>query len=1050
MRGLRRRFEFGVLWAVARTFSQSANQTSHWLWGLAARSIVAICLLAISVASSLAHTVSYGYVAGTQPGTYTFWFGTYHTAATANYMEGSIQLTCGGGFNQTVPFTTLVSVRPAGLVAGTNYFYDAGYGGEVGSPLFATTPTHTNGSLTGPVLSWQGVTFTNITYPGTCTFKYIPIAVPTAVWDPNGANGTLAGIGSGSFLLTEGLTITKTSPQTTYSAPGAVLNYSYAVKNTGNMVLTAPLTVSDNKTTVTCPPFSPLAGTSPVVNGLATGATLTCTASYTVTQADIDAGGVTNTATATSGTSTTPYTSPIASLTIKATQSPAMTVVKSTPATGFSSVGTVLTYNYVVKNTGNTTLSSPVSITDSKIPSVTCSPLPLGGLLPGGTLACSATYTVNQADLDAGFVTNTAFSKSGTTTSPTVSVKVTGTQTPAMIVTKTPSVSTYSAVGASISYVYVVKNTGNVTLTSAITITDNKIATVPCSALPVGGLAPGATLTCNATYLTTQADVDAGSVVNTASAKSGTTTSPAVSATVNAVKAPALKIVKNTTATSYSSLPTAVPYSFVVTNVGNTTMVTPVTVSDTRIAAVICPALPPAGLPPAQSITCSGSYAVTQADIDTGSVVNVATATSGTTTSPTDQHTLPAAQSRALTIVKSGSPTTFAAPNVSISYSYVVKNSGNVTIPASAAISVADNKISTVSCAAIPSGGLAPGASLTCTAAYVTTQADVDVGSITNQASATDGAISSPVVGFTVTATQTPALAVAKSSTETGYSILGQLIHFSFLVTNTGNTTATSAVTVTDSKIPSVTCPAMPPGGIAPAGTLTCTATYTITQADLDAGTVVNIAFAKSGTTTSTPPVTHTLNGTKVPALTIDKTSTSTVFATVGTVLPYAYKVTNAGNITLTAAVAVTDDKIAAVSCPAIPPGGLVPGAVLTCTGAYTVTQADIDAGSVTNTAFASSGAVISPSKSLVIGATQTSALTVLKTPGAASYATVGSTISYSYKVTNTGNVTLKSAVTIADNKIPAVSCPVVPATGLAPGAFHYVLGHLHRHSGRH
>ena len=114
--------------------------------------------------------MSYGYVTGTQLGTYTFWYGTYHTVATANYMEGSLQLTCGGGFSATTPFSQLVHTQPAGLVGGTNYFYDAGYGGEPGSPLYATTPMHGAGTLTGPVTSWQGVTFTNITYPGTCTF----------------------------------------------------------------------------------------------------------------------------------------------------------------------------------------------------------------------------------------------------------------------------------------------------------------------------------------------------------------------------------------------------------------------------------------------------------------------------------------------------------------------------------------------------------------------------------------------------------------------------------------------------------------------------------------------------------------------------------------------------------------------------------------------------------------------------------------------------------------------------------------------------------------
>ena len=55
-------------------------------------------------------------------------------------------------------------------------------------------------------------------------------------------------------------------------------------------------------------------------------------------------------------------------------------------------------------------------------------------------------------------------------------------------------------------------NSGNVTLTQAISVTDNKISSVSCPSLPAGGLAPGASITCTANYTTTQADIDAGKV----------------------------------------------------------------------------------------------------------------------------------------------------------------------------------------------------------------------------------------------------------------------------------------------------------------------------------------------------------------------------------------------------------------------------------------------------------------------------------------------------------------------------------------------------------
>jgi hypothetical protein len=62
-----------------------------------------------------------------------------------------------------------------------------------------------------------------------------------------------------------------------------VINYSYLVKNTGNVSLAGPVTVTDDKTTVTCPAGS-----------LAINATKTCSATYTITQADLDYGMVEN------------------------------------------------------------------------------------------------------------------------------------------------------------------------------------------------------------------------------------------------------------------------------------------------------------------------------------------------------------------------------------------------------------------------------------------------------------------------------------------------------------------------------------------------------------------------------------------------------------------------------------------------------------------------------------------------------------------------------------------------------------------------------------
>src|SRR5207247_452554 len=93
----------------------------------------------------------------------------------------------------------------------------------------------------------------------------------------------------------------------------------------------------------------------------------------------------------------------------------------------------------------------------------------------------------------------------------------------------------------------------------------------------------------------------------------------------------------------------------------------------------------------------------------------------------------------------------------------------------------------------------------------------------------------------TVTATQTKTITLAKSVSESSYAAVGDLLHYSYLVTNTGNVTLAGPATVNDDKA-AVSCPA---GALAPnGGTVTCTATYAVTQADIDSGSVTNHATA--------------------------------------------------------------------------------------------------------------------------------------------------------------------------------------------------------------
>ena len=204
---------------------------------------------------------------------------------------------------------------------------------------------------------------------------------------------------------------------------------------------------------------------------LAVGADETCTATYTTTQADVDAGSITNTGTAAGTPPSGPTVTASDSLTIPATQSPSIGIDKTASISGFSAAGTPVTYSYLVTNTGNVTLSN-VTVTDpmAGLGAISCPGGNLASLAPGATVTCTATYTTTQADVDAGSITNigtaTGTPPSGPPVTNTSTVTIPASQTPAISIVKSASVSGYSAPGTPVTYSYLVTNTGNVTLST--------------------------------------------------------------------------------------------------------------------------------------------------------------------------------------------------------------------------------------------------------------------------------------------------------------------------------------------------------------------------------------------------------------------------------------------------------------------------------------------------------------------------------------------------------------------------------------------------------
>ncbi len=131
----------------------------------------------------------------------------------------------------------------------------------------------------------------------------------------------------------------------------------------------------------------------------------------------------------------------------------------------------------------------------------------------------------------------------------------------------------------------------------------------------------------------TQANVDAGSVTNTANASGtrpggGTVNAPLASATaVSNAGGPAISLVKtaslvDSNGNGVGDAGETVNYTLVATNTGPVTL-NNVTISDPLLPSLLCTPPQPATLAPTQTLTCTGSYVITSADVLNATLSNI-------------------------------------------------------------------------------------------------------------------------------------------------------------------------------------------------------------------------------------------------------------------------------------------------------------------------------------------------------------------------------------------------------------------------------------------
>ena len=855
---------------------------------------------------------------------------------------------------------------------------------------------------------------------------------------------------------TTGLVLDKVADRTTGLVLGDEVRYSFLVTNAGAVTL-APVRIADAALGIV---------DAACVDSLAPGETATCTATgtHTITQADMDAGQFVNTATATG----TPPGGNAAvtgedSVTVTTAGVPAINVVKTADTSAGTEVGDVVTYTFTVHNEGTVTLA-PVTITDPLLNMT--DELCVNSLAPGETATCTATgtHTITQADVDAGQFANTVTASGTPPSGPAVTdqgvVVVSPDGTAGLRVNKLATPAVGLMVGDEVSYTFTVTNTGVVTL-EQVRIADAALGIEDAAC--VDSLAPGETATCTATgtHTITQADMDAGQFVNTATATAtlprGGTLADTDTEIVTTAVAPALEVAKTATPSSDVAAGDRVTYRFTVTNTGNVTLA-PVTITDPQLGLDAEPCAD--SLAPGASVECdtAAEYTVSQADVDAGGVTNTVVASgtpqSGGAVTAQGQAVVTTDGEAGLTLDKIADPSTGVEVGEAVTYTFTVTNTGDVTL---APVTITDARLGITGQPCVAS--LAPKATATCTTTgtHTITQADVDAGQYVNTATATGTppAGGAPVTGEdteTVTLTGEAALLLTKTADLPEGRYAGGVVNYTFTVENTGTVTL-APVTVSDPTLGIPDSPCV--DSLAPGDRATCSTTgrYTLTQAD-----VLASRFDNTATATGTPPAgqpvtatdTETVTMVQTPGLAVAKVASPTSGLRVGDVVTFTFTVTNTGESRL-APVTISDDELGIE--PTTCAESLAVGQSVTCAvrGTHVITQDDVNRGSYDNTATASgtdpSGAEINSSDTETVTTESSRELELSKSvddtgtgmdgepvEGVSDdgVAQLGERIVYTFTVTNTGTTDLRN-VFVDDPRLGLPNHLCVET--LAPGA---------------
>lgn len=579
--------------------------------------------------------------------------------------------------------------------------------------------------------------------------------------------------------------VNKTSDTEYYGQVGDLITYTIVAENDGDVPLTEVI-VKDNRT-----------GDTWLFDSFPPGSVEVLITTYSITQADMDAGSVENTAKA---EGVNPSGEKVEDLHLHKTLLDPdavdgnLVVTKVSDTDSYTHAGQLITYTITVENNSNVALVN-LEIKDNLTKDVWY----LESMAVGDVESYIATYVISQEDMDKGSVVNTGKAEG---TDPTggktgsldtviiyVDEELPG---PSLLLEKTANTDTYTHAGQVIQYSITLENNSAFTV-SGINLTDD----LTNEDWFLSQLLPGQTQSFHTSYTITQDDVDEGSVVNIATAVG---TGPQGQTVTNSDEATILlcaeclpgeitlsKIVDGPP--TYHQAGDVITYLVDIENTGV------VTISEIQIEDDLTgdnwfvPVLSPS-----ERLSFTTAYVISQEDVDQGHVTNVVTAEgvnpqNEAVTDLAEKTIVAVGISSGIKVTKSASPSVFSGPGEEITYQVTVSNPGHLSLHD---IDIDDDLTGDNWFIAL----LGPGDSESFNASYITSQADMDHGSVENTASASGfdamGNMVQDSATRVVTATGRQADATLDLSVQpTVYANEGERIDWELRIVNTGNLTLT-------------------------------------------------------------------------------------------------------------------------------------------------------------------------------------------------------------------------------------------------------------------